>query len=374
MNILNATKQANQFIDKLETPNGFKLFERSKLSPYARCFAIFNKYLLKEFEWLEKRCEKISNDLNIDLYKLYQNKINNSIDWRYDKPFLQLFCFTLSCLNILNRKLNNQNLEILIKLLDIDVKMSLKKKGVDQGLEKSGNYSMFIAIFNIYANKYLQIERSQQIQEWLDFNIRSINKNGFWGNSAKIDYLQFQNGYHQYEIFEHLKIKEVPWNKAARNTLLMGDEYGHFAPYPGGGGCYDYDATFILTSEFVDDIGQKNILKKTINSILNDQNSDGGFCESKHLKYYKFPNIKNIINHVISQPNHIRFWSIIMNLNFSRYKHRNIYSYWAQPYRYWNESNSWDTFFRLLTIYRICNFLNMTEKDLFKINNFPGIG
>ena len=81
-----------------------------------------------------------------------------------------------------------------------------------------------------------------------------------------------------------------------------------------------------------------------------------------------------IINHVISQPNHIRFWSIIMNLNFSRYKHRNIYSYWAQPYRYWNESNSWDTFFRLLTIYRICNFLNMTEKDLFKINNFPGIG
>ena len=128
MNILNATKQANQFIDKLETPNGFKLFERSKVSPYARCFTIFNKYLLKEFEWLEKKSEKISNDLNIDLYKLYKKKISNGIDWRYDKSFLQLFCFTLSSLNILKYKLNNQNLEILNKILDIDVNTSLKKK------------------------------------------------------------------------------------------------------------------------------------------------------------------------------------------------------------------------------------------------------
>ena len=55
---------------------------------------IFNKYLLKEFEWLEKKSQKISNDLNIDLYKLYQIKINNGIiDWRYDKSFLQLFLF-----------------------------------------------------------------------------------------------------------------------------------------------------------------------------------------------------------------------------------------------------------------------------------------
>ena len=105
---------------------------------------------------------------------------------------------------------------------------------------------MFIAILNIYANKYLNLERSKQIEEWLNFNINSINKNGFWGNKLNIDYLQFQNGYHQYEIFEYLKINKVPWNKAAKNTLLMADTFGHFAPYPGGGGC-DYDAVFLLT-------------------------------------------------------------------------------------------------------------------------------
>lgn len=374
MNITNTINQANHFIDKLETSNGFKLFERSEDSCYATCFAIFIKSLLKQFIWLDARSEKLAKKLNIDLYQMYQDKISDGVDWRYDKSFLQFYCFVLSSLNILNRTLSIQNLEIFKKILNIDVVSSLKKKGVDEGLSQSGNYSMFIAIFNIYANDFLKIDRSEQIKNWLNLNINTINNNGFWGNKVNMDYLQFQNGYHQYEIFEYLKINYAPWNTAAKSTLLMADKYGHFAPYPGGGGCYDYDATFMLTSEFVDDIGQLNILKKTLSSILNEQNSDGGFCESKFIKYHKLPNIRNIISHILHQPAHIRLWSIYMNLNLCRFKHRNIYSYWAHPYREWDESNSWDTFFRLLTIYRICNYLNLEEKNLFQINNFPGIG
>ena len=79
-----------------------------------------------------------------------------------------------------------------------------------------------------------------------------------------MDYLQFQNGYHQYEIFEYLEFQKVPWIVAAKNTLFMSDRYGHFAPWPGGGACYDYDAIFMLTSKFVNDVGQENILKKTL--------------------------------------------------------------------------------------------------------------
>ena len=374
MNITKTINQANQFIDKLETSSGFKLFVRSEVSSYARCFAIFIKFLLKKFDWLEERREKFDKNLNDDLYRSYQDKINKGINWKYDKSFLQLFCFTLSSLNILDCKLISKNFEIFNKILDIDVLTSLKKKGVDKGLGQSGNYSMFIAIFNIYTNDFLKIDRSKEIQDWLNFNIDKINNNGFWGKKVNMDYLQFQNGYHQYEIFEYLKIRNVPWKTAAKSTLLMADKYGHFAPYPGGGGCYDYDAIFLLTSEFVEEIGQSNVLKKTLNSILNDQNSDGGFCESRHIKYYKLPNIKKVISHILSQPSHIRLWSIYMNLNLCRFKHRNIYSYWTQPYRGWDESNSWDTFFRLLTIYRVCNYLNLEEKNLFQINNFPGIG
>lgn len=374
MKIKNTINQASQFIDRLETSNGFKLFERSGVSSYARCFSIFIKSLLREFDWLKKNNKRLTEDLNIDLFEIYQDKINKGIDWRYDKSFLQLFCFTLSCLNILESKLSTKNFEIFDKILDINVLTSLKKKGVDQGLGQSGNYSMFVATFNIYANDFLKIDRSKEIQDWINFNIDKINNNGFWGKTVNMDYLQFQNGYHQYEIFEYLKISNVPWKTAAKSTLLMADKYGHFAPYPGGGGCYDYDAIFLLTSEFVEEIGQSNVLKKTLNSILNDQNSDGGFCESRHIKYYKLPNIKKIISHILSQPSHIRLWSIYMNLNLCRFKHRNIYSYWTQPYRGWDESNSWDTFFRLLTIYRVCSYLNLEEKNLFQINNFPGIG
>ena len=52
---------------------------------------------------------------------------------------------------------------------------------------------------------------------------------------------------------------------------------GHFAPWPGGGACYDYDAIFMLTSKFVDEFGQEPVLRKTLDTIINEQNSDGGF-------------------------------------------------------------------------------------------------
>ena len=209
MKIKNIIKKADHFINKLETSKGFKLFERSEVSPYARCFVIFNKYLTKQFEWLEKRKQQLTHDLNIDLYTFYNTKINSNIDWKYDKPYLQLFCFTLSSLHILNAQLSDKNIAILKSLLNFEIKEILKKKNVDKGDAGSGNHSMFYAIFNIYANEFLKLDRNKQIQEWLDFNINSTNSNGFWGIDSKIDYLQFQNGYHQYEIFEYLQIKKI---------------------------------------------------------------------------------------------------------------------------------------------------------------------
>ena len=374
MDIKNIIKKADKFIDKLDSSNGFKLFERSEISPYAGCFVIFTKSLLKKHEWLKDRKDKLINDLNKNISDMYQKKINSGAYLIYDKPFLQLFCFTLSALNILNGQLDSRNFKILTNILDIDLKKNLEKKGVHKGFGASGNHSMFMATLNIYANNHLKIDRSKQIKEWLDFNTNSINQNGFWGNKTYMDYLQFQNGYHQYEIFEYLKISNVPWNLAAKKTLSMSDKYGHFAPYPGGGGCYDYDATFMLTSEFVDDIGQDVVLKKTLNSIADNQNIDGGFCESRYVKNGKFPKFTNVIRHILSQPKHLIFCSLLLNLNIMRHKHRYINTHWTQTNRKWCESNCWDTFFRLLTIYRICNYLNMEEKNLFRINNFPGIG
>ncbi len=374
LNIKNIIKKSDQFINKLETSKGFKLFERSEVSPYARCFVIFNKYLTKQFHWLEKRKQQLTYDLNNELDAFYNAKINSNIDWKYDKPFLQLFCFTLSSLNILDAQLSDKNLEILKKILNIEIKEILENKNVDKGDAGSGNHSMFFAIFNIYANDFLKLDRTKQIQEWLDFNTNSINSNGFWGIDSKMDYLQFQNGYHQYEIFEYLKFKKAPWNIAAKKILLLPDKLGHFAPWPGGGACYDYDAIFMLTSKFVDNMGQEILLKKTLGSIIKEQNLDGGFCESKYMKNNFLFKLSNIIKHILTQPSHLRIWSIYINFNLLRYKHRYVITHWSQTNREWNESNAWDTFFRLSTIYRVCDRLNLREKNLFQINNFPGIG
>jgi len=374
LKINNIIEKSDQFINKLETSKGFKLFERSETSPFARCFVIFTKFLTKKNDWLENRKHFLINDLNTDLYNLYKKKMESTIEWKFDKSFLQLYCFTLSSLNILNGQLSDQNLKILNEILDINIKDNLKKKGVDEGISKSGNYSMFLAIFNIYANSYLKIDRNRQIQEWLDFNLNSINSNGFWGRKINMDYLQFQNGYHQYEIFEFLDFEKASWDKAAKKTLLMSDKLGHFAPWPGGGGCYDYDAVFMLTSKFVNNVGQESILKKTLNSIIKEQNLDGGFCESKYMKKNIFIKFFNMMKHILSQPKDVKIWSLFVNLNLLRYKNRNIITHWTPTDRNWDESNVWDTFFRLSTIYRICKRLNLNEKNLFKINNFPGIG
>ena len=284
----------------------------------------------------DKEEKKLAYDLNIDLHTFYNNTINSNIDWKYNKPFLQLFCFTLSSLNILNAQLSDKNLAILKKILNFEIKEVLKNKNVDRGDAGSGNHSMFYAIFNIYANEFLNLDRNKQIQEWLDFNINSINSNGFWGIDSKMDYLQFQNGYHQYEIFEYLKIKNKSWNIAAKKTLMMGDKLGHFAPWPGGGACYDYDAIFMLTSKFVDDVGQENVLKTTLNTIVSEQDLDGGFCESIYMKNNLLFKFSNVIKHILSQPNHIKIWCIFVNLNLFRYKHRNIATHWSQTNRKWD--------------------------------------
>ena len=68
------------------------------------------------------------------------------------------------------------------------------------------------------------------------------------------------------------------------NLFKLVDHRGHFAPYPGGGGCYDYDAIFLLTQESICSTSKHtDLLVKTFNTLINEQNSDGGFCESLYI-------------------------------------------------------------------------------------------
>ena len=49
---------------------------------------------------------------------------------------LQLYCFTLKFFNILSGELSSKNLDILDKILDVDIKKKFTKKRCSYGLSK----------------------------------------------------------------------------------------------------------------------------------------------------------------------------------------------------------------------------------------------
>ena len=62
---------------------------------------------------------------------------------------------------------------------------------------------MFLAINLLYLRDFLGIDTTQSIYEWTNYHLNSRNRFGFWGPNS-FSYLQFQNGYHQYEILNYL--------------------------------------------------------------------------------------------------------------------------------------------------------------------------
>jgi len=367
--------QSLGFISRLEIKNEFQLFERSEPTPYARCFIIFIRALCKDTNWIEQKRAILNEDLNLDFNKFYHVRKSQNQELKFDKPILQLLCFTLSALYIIRGELNFENQQIVKDYLNSDIKDDLIKRGVFLGAPGSGNYAMFRAVISYYSMHTMTIDCGSQITDWINLHLKNVNKNGYWGPSNTMQYLHFQNGYHQYEIFEALGVSEAPWTLAAGNTAIFADELGHFAPYPGGGGCYDYDAIFMLTSPFVTDIGQSEAVKLTLKTILSEQNIDGGFCESKLLRTHSgSPRPFALISHVLKQPAQTRTTSTISGLNLYRSKHRCVWTHWCETDRFWDESNAWDTYFRLLLVARASKFLKCPGAELFKINDFPGIG
>ena len=69
---------------------------------------------------------------------------------------------------------------------------------------RSGNFAMFIAVILIYARDWLKIDTQNQINYWVESHIKNLNKYSLWGNNDF--YSQYQSSYHQYEIFNYLKI------------------------------------------------------------------------------------------------------------------------------------------------------------------------
>jgi hypothetical protein len=366
----------NHFIDYCYQPGeGYRLTAKSEVSPYALCFAIFGKHLVGQIDSISGEIQLFDKLLRANLSSYKVRCIRSGKIIPKDKGYLQLLCFTLSALSILGT-LDDNSLEdhILPLIAKKDVSSILKNSDTFYGKAGTGNLAMFYAIFLIYSKRYLNNDFDELLDEWIDLHLDSMNKNGFWGSSDRNLYLQFQNGYHQYEIFEYLGLEIKKLDRMHDFVSSLSDQMGHFAPYPGGGGCYDYDAIYLLT--FLGDRSSFNydsLLKKTLNSILSEQNPDGGFSESLYIRPKSFQNLKFMAQHITEKRGRTRLERARFCITLLRSKHNSISTHWTHYSREWHESNLWDSWFRMLTIARIDNNVLLSSSKWGFIN-FPGIG
>ena len=354
--------------------NSFLLTPNSDGSPYATCFWIFGIHLLKKTKILSEENYRLDDIIRNNLYN-YRKKIKN--DDIKKKPWRQLLTFSLSALHILGTLKRDPLEELIIEVLPEDILLELNKYGSLIGVPGSGNDAMFIAIFLIHSEKFLGLNNKHKIDQWVELHIKNQNKFGFWGEYNNISHSQFQNGYHQYEIFEYLNVHNPKLKKAADLVFRLMDSDGHFGPYPGGGSCYDYDAIFILTQ--LDNINQnvkKKIMNKTVKTILKEQNLDGGFCESCFMwprnKHNFFKYVKHVLN---TMPNYSLFYERLrLFLSLQQKKYHRISTHWTNYNRLWNESSLWDSWFRMLAIARIMQKFDKKKSNNWGFINYPGIG
>ena len=157
----------------------------------------------------------------------------------------------------------------------------------------------------------------------------------------------------------------------------MADAQGHFAPYPGGGGCFDYDAVFMLTPKGrVPDAAVGALLRTTASTLVSEQQADGGFCESLYVRPRSTANLLRTARHVLGVlPN------LAATVESGRYAlalqrplHDRIPSHWSTYSRRWDESDLWDSWFRMLALARIECAMDPAAASRWGFIDYPGIG
>ena len=108
-------------------------------------------------------------------------------------------------------------------------------------------------------------------------------------------------------------------------------------------------------------------------SILSEQNEDGGFSESLYIRPRNLKNLKSMTQHLVQKEGRVRAERARFCLTLLRFKHNKIKTHWTKYSREWHESNLWDSWFRMLTIARIDNSISLSSSNWGFIN-FPGIG
>ena len=355
---------------------------------YSSCFALFIYDLFKATEsWSEKKRYRW-----IDYINSFQDKetgyfIPEGFTGELDeKPVHQLTCFAINALKILG-EYPKHRFNFLSKWRNPnDISRYLEKKGCLKGKPGTGNLAMFIGIFLTFDYEINNNSQSLELlNHWFFLHEKTQNPHtGFWGSSFRQKLFKgFQNALHQFIVY-HYWMRDIPYHKKIVDTILcLQDSDGFFAPVPGGGGCWDFDASEMLINCGLNRNYKTSFIKlalaRLFNSIIINQKEDGGFCESKKI----FPNFSNLFDSEI-----LKFIFLNRDLKVMYYKFRTItpiylfnkrklFFHWNTKGCFWDQSDLWNTWFRCLTIAKIENALTVNNdqiKHKWKFHNSIGFG
>ena len=352
--------------------SSYRLTPAAESSAYARCFGVFCRHLAREPFAPDER-SALAAAIR-DAVRAFRRQNGTA---PRGKPLRQLLAFSLSALAALDALADDPLEDLTVEQIPENIRADLDEVGALQGRPGSGNHAMFTAISLLHARDYLGRDTADRIHDWVTLHLAHMNRFGFWGSDAGMTHLQFQNGYHQYEILEFLGVASPRQREMIRAVHGLADAQGHFAPYPGGGGCYDYDAVFLLTPRgTVPDTDTRDLLKLTAATLLSEQRPNGGFAESLRIRPRRMALVRRMLAHVSDSGGNVPLLTerLRYGLALQRPRHDRIHTHWSAYSRRWDESDLWDSWFRMMTVARIHAAFDPSKSAEWGFIDYPGIG
>ena len=247
------------------------------------------------------------------------------------------------------------------------------------------NKIMFLLQFFSYEYIVMKKENSlDDIHTILDcLDSAQDSKTGLWGTQFKASsFASMAAAYHFLIFYKYFNRKINFSEKISSSVFQLQMRDGLFHPFGGGGACEDLDAIDVIY-KISSDISTESeeSLKRAYRALLQNYDKNGGFCWAKRptfpylvgLKYFN-PSLELFNLGMIK-------WIIKNNYIGSLipfFKEKKIYEYsnWnLMKYRI-NLSDSWSTWFRLLSIATIERLLpDLKKHDIdYKFRRLPSIG
>ena len=219
---------------------------------------------------------------------------------------------------------------------------------------------------------------------------RQDSKSGLWhGTKNKSIINGIAATFHYVPLYDYLNEKLDFKEEILSSILSIALKNGYFSS-PAGYACIDYDCVAILKYLVVNDNGSSisekskdqiiKTIKKLYQSIIDSQNSDGGFGEYGPKKNLLFDTGQLIKSFFVHRSVSTFSWNFKKIIRLYFFKNKLLYSNSVQscvslPF----ESNTFATWFKVMTL-SLCEEILVTyqilEKPTIKIEKFslPGLG